>query len=70
MTDSTDKAVGKRIRKFRSESNLTQVQLAKEAGIQSNTLARLERGEHKASTDTLRKIAKALNVKVSDILEY
>jgi transcriptional regulator with XRE-family HTH domain len=70
MTDNNDKAVGKKIRDLRRSAGLTQVGLSEKADIESNTIARLERGEHTASTLTLQKLAKALNVKVSDILDY
>ena len=70
MTDNNDKAVGKKIRDLRRSAGLTQVGLSEKANIESNTIARLERGEHTASTSTLQKLAKALNVKVSDILDY
>jgi len=68
MPDNNDKVVGERIRRFRLDANLTQDSLAEKAGVKSNTIARLERGAHTASSPTLQKLAKALNVKVSDIL--
>ena len=68
MPDQADKEIGKRIRKYRKDTGLTQAGLAQKAGTESNTIARLERGEHRASTSTLQKLARALGVKVSDIL--
>ena len=66
----TDKAVAKRIKQFRKESGLTQVALGEKAGVSPNTIARLERGEHRAASETIEKLAKALGVKASDILNY
>jgi transcriptional regulator with XRE-family HTH domain len=68
MTEE-DKAIGKRIRQLRLDANLTQDGLEELSGVKSNTIARLERGAHTASAPTLRKLAKALSVKVSDLLD-
>jgi transcriptional regulator with XRE-family HTH domain len=68
MPDNPDIAVGNRIRRLRLDAKLTQKSLAEKVDVDSNTIARLERGSHTASTPTLQKLAKALNVKVSDIL--
>jgi len=66
----TDKAIAKRIKQFRKESGLTQAALGKKAGVSANTIARLERGEHRAASETIKKLAKALAVTASDILNY
>ena len=70
MPDKTAKATGKRIRRFRKDRGLSQAALAKRAGLQTNTVARLERGEHRISDKTLEKLTKALSVTSSDILHY
>jgi len=70
MPDKTAKATGKRIRRFRKDCGLSQAALAKRAGLQTNTVARLERGEHRISDKTLEKLTKALSVTSSDILHY
>lgn len=70
MSGDPAKKIGKRIKRLRLDADLTQVSLAEKAGVEANTVARLERGEHQASTPTLQKLAKALGVKVSDILDY
>jgi transcriptional regulator with XRE-family HTH domain len=64
MTDKAIQEMAKSIKQHRKKSGLTQVALAKKAGIQPNTLARLERGEHRPSLPTLEKLAKALNIKL------
>jgi transcriptional regulator with XRE-family HTH domain len=66
----TDKAVAQRIKKFRKDSVLTQAALANTAGVSPNTVARLERGLHRASSETVEKLAKALGITASDILNY
>jgi transcriptional regulator with XRE-family HTH domain len=68
--NSTNIEIGHRIRKFRLSKGLTQTALAKEAGVKANTLARVERGEHKPSPDTIEGLAKALGVTASDIWGY
>ena len=68
MPDKSNKETGKKIRKFRKALGLSQVALEDKSGVPSNTIARLERGEHTASTPVLRKLAKALGVTVNDLL--
>lgn len=50
---------GRELRRIRWKLNLTQVEFAKELGITSNALARLERGERSISL-TLAKLARIL----------
>ena len=66
----TDKAIAKRIKQLRKENGLTQVALGEKAGVSPNTIARLERGLHRASSETIEKLAKALGVTASEILNY
>ena len=70
MPESADKHAGQRLRTLRLKAGLTQVALAESSGVDANTIARLERGEHTPSNPTLKKLAEALGVKVSDILGY
>ena len=59
LTDSTVlKEIGKRINKRRLELNLTQEQLAYEAGISKRTLERLEDGESIHLSNFLRLLRK------------
>lgn len=67
MTDQSDKQIGKRIRRYRKDAGLTQVTLEQKAGVPANTIARLERGEHTATTPVLRKLASALDVTLNDL---
>lgn len=57
-----------RIRRLREKRNWTQEELAKKAGLDGNSVAKIERGESKPYGVTITKIAKALGVKSSDIL--
>jgi transcriptional regulator with XRE-family HTH domain len=70
MIDKTSQDIGKRIKQYRLNAGLSQVSLAEMSSIHSNTLARLERGQHRASNPTIEKLAKALGVTASDILAF
>jgi len=60
--------IANNIKKARLKKNLTQVEVAKKAGINSNSYAKIERGISSPKGVSLTKIAKALGVKASDIL--
>ncbi len=60
--------IANKIKQAREKSGLTQIQLAKKAGLDSNSYAKIERGESKPFGVTLAKIIKALGAKSSDIL--
>lgn len=61
------KHVGGTIRMLRDKAGLTQVELAKKAGLPQSHISRLENAEHTATNITLGKIAKALGVEIGDI---
>ncbi len=56
------------IRVWREYRKLTQIQLAKEAGITDSFLSQIETGKRKASVVVLSAIASALKLDVDDIL--
>lgn len=57
------------VRKARKKAGLSQDKLAREAGVAYNTVVKIESGENKNPTiDTLRSIAKALDVSVDEII--
>lgn len=60
--------IAENIRKAREKKGWTQQEVAKKAGVDSNSYAKIERGESKPYGVTLVKIIKALGVKSSDIL--
>lgn len=66
----TREQIGKKIKEIREKAKLSQVQVADKAGISVNYFARLERGEVNPSAETLKSIAKSLNVKSGDILPF
>jgi len=57
------------VRKARKKAGLSQDKLAREAGVAYNTVVKIESGENKNPTiDTLRSVAKALDVSVDDLI--
>ena len=65
-----DRRLGKVLKTCREKKGMTQVQLAKKAKVTQAYLAMLEGGSKKnPSLATLRRIAKALGVKIGDLLE-
>src|SRR5713226_2711135 len=50
--------------RFRAKHNLTQQELAKLVGTSHSAISRIESGQHKTSVETLRRIAKALDVRL------
>lgn len=57
--------IGKRIRKIRTEKNMTQNQLAKICDISLSALNKYERNERIPKIDTLEKIAEGLEVQLN-----
>jgi transcriptional regulator with XRE-family HTH domain len=61
--------LGETIRSIRKGVGLSQEALAEKADLHHNFVGELERGEKAATVDTLLKIAKALGVRVRDLVE-
>lgn len=62
--------IHKNIRKLREQKNISQDRLSKLADISLNTIAKLELNDAQNPTiETLQKIAKALEVKVEDLIK-
>lgn len=62
--------IGKNIKKFRQEKELSQDKLSKLAGLSLNTVVKIELDESPNPTiETIQKIAKALEVSVDDLLK-
>jgi transcriptional regulator with XRE-family HTH domain len=57
--------LGSRLRAVRKERSLTQRELASRAGVSSNAISLIERGEISPSVSTLQSLATALQVKMS-----
>jgi transcriptional regulator with XRE-family HTH domain len=68
-TSATQK-LGKRLRQFRLEANLSQEKLAIATGLSQTYLSGVESGKRNPSYKTLDKIAKALAISVSDITNF
>jgi len=65
---SVSKKIGQNLRKIREKKEITQEQLALDAGLNRAYIGYIERGERNPTTKTLYKIAKALKVSVSDLM--
>ncbi|MBI2031624.1 MAG: helix-turn-helix transcriptional regulator [Candidatus Levybacteria bacterium] len=58
------------IKKLREAKGLSQEKLARLADVANNTLIKMESGENENPTlDTLKKVAKALDVSVDDLIK-
>lgn len=58
-----------RLRELRLRAALTQLELAERAGVARTTIVRLEQGDPNVLPTTLRKLARALKVKPTDLWE-
>ncbi len=61
--------IGDRLKTLRIRRALTQQELAEKAGISSNALNRIELNKAEPHMSTLRKLAKALDVDPSELVE-
>ncbi len=61
--------IGSRIREFRIKSDLSQEKLAFACDLDRTYIGSVERGERNISVINLRKIADALKIKTSDLLD-
>jgi transcriptional regulator with XRE-family HTH domain len=66
---SLTERVAKQIAGLRAERGLSQQILAQKAGINRVTLARIELAVHQPTLDTLDAIARALGVRLVDLIE-
>jgi hypothetical protein len=60
--------IGERIRKIRIEKGMTQKEIAEKCGINDANIRKYESGRQNPKIDTIEKIAKALDVEVSELL--
>jgi transcriptional regulator with XRE-family HTH domain len=63
------KLVGQNLRRIRVAQDISQEQLAFDAGVDRSYLGGIERGEENPSVDTLDKIAHILNCTLRDFFE-
>lgn len=62
-------AVGQRIRHYRTKKKLSQEKLAELSGCHPTYIGQVERGEKNATLESIEKIATALDVSLSTLLE-
>jgi len=63
-----EQAIGRQIRRFRQQLDLSASSLARLAGISSGMLSKIENGQISASLGTLQSLAKALNLPLTRLL--
>jgi len=68
VTTPGTRRVAARIAELRDQRGLSQEALAQKARINRVTLARLERAMHPPTLDTLERIARALGVRLVDLV--
>jgi transcriptional regulator with XRE-family HTH domain len=62
--------ISKNLKKLREAKGLSQEKLARLADVANNTIIKIEGGKNQNPTlDTLKKIAKALDVSVDDFIQ-
>jgi DNA-binding NtrC family response regulator len=59
--------IGKNIRRMRKERNLTLKQMSRRTGLSVSLLSQIERAESSASVSSLYKLARALDVKLTEL---
>ena len=70
MMAETKVLLGRRIRSLRRKNDYSQEQLAERANISGKYLGEVERGQANISIEVLDKIAAALRINVSDLLDF
>ena len=61
--------VGQKIRAYRKQAGLSQEKLAEKASLSYKYLGEVERGYVNVSLDSLMRLAKALKVKLRDLVD-
>lgn len=60
---------GKRLKSLRLDKELTQLELAEILDMSPNFIGMIERGERNTTVENVFKIARALNIKLSNLFE-
>ncbi len=69
MAESSKTNLAKKVKQLREKLGLSQEKLARLADISNNTIINIEAGKQDNPTiDTLKKVAKALNVSVEELI--
>jgi transcriptional regulator with XRE-family HTH domain len=61
--------IGENLKRQRIRKALTQEELARQAGLTTASVARIERNETEPRMSTLRKLAKALDIDPAELVE-
>lgn len=69
MNTDADVVLGERIRRLREQQGLSLRALAEQSGLSANAISRMERGESSPNVSSLRSLANALGVMISDLFE-
>ena len=70
MTESSKNNIAKIVKQLREKTGLSQEKLARLADVSNNTIINIEAGKQNNPTiETLKKIAKALNVPIEDLIK-
>ncbi len=62
--------LGKKVRKIRLESDMSQEMVAEMAGLDRTYVSGIERGVRNPSLRNIEKLAKALKVPVHDLIDF
>ena len=69
MAESSKTNLARKVKQLREKLGLSQEKLARLADVSNNTVINIEAGKQDNPTiDTLKKVAKALNVSVEDLI--
>jgi transcriptional regulator with XRE-family HTH domain len=69
MAESSKTNLAKKVKQLREKLGLSQEKLARLADVSNNTVINIEAGKQDNPTiDTLKRVAKALNVSVEDLI--
>ncbi|MBT9164309.1 MAG: hypothetical protein DDT23_00301 [candidate division WS2 bacterium] len=70
MAESSKNNIAKTVKRLREKAGLSQEKLARLADVSNNTLINIEAGKQDNPTiETLKKIAKALNAPIEDLIK-
>jgi len=69
MKDRILREFGNRVKKLREAKGWSQEKLAKKAGLHRTYIGSIERSERNVSLINLEKIAKALNIKITELID-
>lgn len=62
--------MGEHMRAARLKAGLSMQQLSELAGVEKNTVARLERGEHRGNVDTIIYLADSLGISIDEYIGH